>query len=137
MARWRRGGSEPEVYRISGARTSLTEDVRARQRRYTIAMLVRTASVLLTVALWDVSRPLAVVTLALGTLLPYVAVIVANAGRENAAPLPRTTLGPPPRAALPAAGDVGIGQAGTGGPGGAAGGERPGTGGRETATDGR
>ncbi|NJQ05960.1 DUF3099 domain-containing protein [Streptomyces lonarensis] len=134
MARWRRGGSsEPEVYRISGARTSLTEDVRARQRRYTIAMLVRTASVLLTVALWDVSRPLAFVTLALGTLLPYVAVIVANAGRENAAPLPRTTLAGPQRAALPAAGDVGLGPAGQGPE---AGGERS-DGYRNTATDGR
>ncbi|NJP66823.1 DUF3099 domain-containing protein [Streptomyces spiramenti] len=137
MARWRRSGSEPEVYRISGARTSLTEDVRARQRRYTIAMLVRTASVLATVALWDVSRPLAFVTLALGTLLPYVAVIVANGGRENAVPLPRATFTGPQRPELPRAGDVGLGPAGTGA---APGGETAGGAGgspRNTATDAR
>ncbi|WP_103502222.1 MULTISPECIES: DUF3099 domain-containing protein [Streptomyces] len=103
MVRWRRERAEQtEVYRISGVRRSLTDDVNARQRRYAIAMLVRTAAVLLTVVLWDVSRPLAFVTLALGTLLPYVAVIIANAGRENAAPLPRTTLAGPQRPALTA-----------------------------------
>lgn len=62
--------------------------MRGRQRRYVISMLVRTAAVLLTVVLWNVERPLAVVTLVLGALLPYVAVVVANAGREQPGHMP-------------------------------------------------
>lgn len=72
-----------EVFQITGARRSLDDDVRGRQRRYVISMLVRTLSVLLTVFLWNVQRPLAVVTLVVGALLPYVAVVIANAGREQ------------------------------------------------------
>lgn len=78
----------PEVFRITGARQGLEDDVRGRQRRYVISMLIRTLSVVLTVLLWNVQRPLAVVTLVLGALLPYVAVVIANAGRENAPKLP-------------------------------------------------
>ncbi|MDT0265199.1 DUF3099 domain-containing protein [Streptomyces sp. DSM 44915] len=92
MARWRgpgdRRGKDVEVYRITGARQSLEDDVRGRQRRYIIAMLVRTVAVLLTALLWNVSLPLAVCTLALGVALPYIAVVVANAGRENVPSLP-------------------------------------------------
>jgi hypothetical protein len=89
----KRGGTE--VYRISGARAGLTEDVRGRQRRYIISMSVRTVSVVLTVVLWNVERPLAWATLVLGMLLPYVAVVVANAGRENAPRLPVPPVPPP------------------------------------------
>ncbi|RMI34793.1 DUF3099 domain-containing protein [Streptomyces triticirhizae] len=92
MARWRGTGrgrdEDSEVYRITGARQSLDDDVRARQRRYIVAMVVRTVSVLLTALLWNVSLPLAVVTLLLGIALPYIAVVVANAGRENVPSLP-------------------------------------------------
>ncbi|PJE98359.1 hypothetical protein CUT44_06465 [Streptomyces carminius] len=90
----------PQVFRITGARQGLDEDVRGRQRRYVAAMLVRTAAVLLTVLLWNVQRPLAVLALVLGALLPYVAVVVANAGRENAPPAPASLLPAPPRTAL-------------------------------------
>jgi hypothetical protein len=92
----------PEVFRITGARTGLTEDVRGRQRRYIISMSVRTLSVILTVVLWDVQRPLAWVTLVLGALLPYVAVVFANAGRENGPGRPDAYLPPPERPALEA-----------------------------------
>ncbi|MGW8380555.1 DUF3099 domain-containing protein [Streptomyces sp. ODS28] len=90
----------PEVFRITGARQGLDEDVRGRQRRYVISMLVRTVSVLLTVVLWNVSRPLAAVTLVLGLIMPYVAVVIANAGRENAPSLPDTYYAGPTRPAL-------------------------------------
>ncbi|MBR7674286.1 DUF3099 domain-containing protein [Streptomyces sp. NPDC054796] len=90
----------PEVFRITGARQGLEDDVRGRQRRYVISMLVRTASVLLTVLLWNVQRPLAVVTLVLGALLPYVAVVIANAGRENAPSLPASYIPSPTRPML-------------------------------------
>ncbi|MFI9271805.1 DUF3099 domain-containing protein [Kitasatospora sp. NPDC052896] len=78
------------VFRITGARTSLTEDVRGRQRRYVISMLIRTACVLLAVVLWNVQRYVAFGALAAGVLLPYFAVIIANAGREKAPGLPST-----------------------------------------------
>jgi hypothetical protein len=86
----------PEVFRITGARTGLKEDVAGRQRRYIISMSIRTVSVILTVVLWNIERPLAWATLAVGTLLPYVAVVVANAGRENAPSAPTSTYIPPP-----------------------------------------
>jgi hypothetical protein len=85
-----------EVFRISGARTGLTEDVRARQRRYVISMAIRTVSVILTVVLWNVERPLAWAMLVVGALLPYVAVVFANAGRENTPTMPTSTYVPPP-----------------------------------------
>ncbi|QKW26905.1 DUF3099 domain-containing protein [Streptomyces seoulensis] len=84
------GGGSAQVFRITGARTGLQEDVRGRQRRYVISMAVRTASVLLAVALWNVERYVAVVALVLGAVLPYIAVVIANAGRENAPGLPST-----------------------------------------------
>ncbi|WP_443070885.1 DUF3099 domain-containing protein [Streptomyces sp. NBC_01476] len=90
----KKGG--PGVYQISGARTGLTEDVRGRQRRYVISMSIRTLSVILTVVLWNVERPLAWGTLVLGVLLPYVAVVFANAGRENTPIAPRTAYIPQP-----------------------------------------
>ncbi|MEV7091087.1 DUF3099 domain-containing protein [Streptomyces sp. NPDC093085] len=92
MAR-KRGGTE--VFRITGARTGLAEDVRGRQRRYVISMTLRTVAVIATVALWNVQRPVAIVTLALGVLLPYVAVVVANAGRERSPALPGTFVAAP------------------------------------------
>ncbi|MFC5722451.1 DUF3099 domain-containing protein [Streptomyces gamaensis] len=79
-----------EVFRITGARAGLAEDVRGRQRRYVVSMTVRTLSVILTVILWNIERFVAVGTLVLGLALPYIAVVIANAGRENAPSLPGT-----------------------------------------------
>ncbi|MEV0780251.1 DUF3099 domain-containing protein [Streptomyces sp. NPDC050433] len=96
-----------EVFRITGARRGLDEDVRGRQRRYVISMLVRTLAVILAVALWNVERYVAIACLVLGVLLPYVAVVIANGGRENGGSLPSTHLAPPARpmiAPAPAAG---------------------------------
>ncbi|MER5886318.1 DUF3099 domain-containing protein [Streptomyces sp. NPDC001941] len=94
------GGAE--VFRITGARQGLADDVRGRQRRYVISMLVRTLSVIGAAVLWNVERHVAIVCLALGVLLPYVAVVIANAGRENAPGLPSTFVPAPVRPALPA-----------------------------------
>jgi hypothetical protein len=94
----KQGGAE--VFRITGARAGLTEDVRGRQRRYVISMSIRTVSVILTVVLWNVERPLAWVMLVLGALLPYVAVVYANAGRENGPERPVAAVPPPVRPAL-------------------------------------
>ncbi|MET8447095.1 DUF3099 domain-containing protein [Streptomyces sp. NPDC005209] len=94
------GGGNVQVFRITGARTGLAEDVRGRQRRYIISMTVRTASVILAATLWNVERHVALVALVLGALLPYVAVVAANAGRERPPSLPSTFVAVPPRPML-------------------------------------
>ncbi|MEU3220822.1 DUF3099 domain-containing protein [Streptomyces sp. NPDC006971] len=91
-----------EVFRITGARQGLAEDVRGRQRRYVISMSVRTVSVILAATLWNVERYVAIVALVLGALLPYVAVVIANAGRETTPALPPTFIPAPVRPALDA-----------------------------------
>ncbi|GAA2277294.1 DUF3099 domain-containing protein [Streptomyces atrovirens] len=89
------GGGNAQVFRITGARTGLQEDVRGRQRRYVISMVVRTISVILAATLWNVERHVAIVALVLGAVLPYIAVVIANAGRENAPSLPSTFVTTP------------------------------------------
>lgn len=94
----KRSGSE--VFRITGARQGLADDVRARQRRYVISMSVRTLSVVLAAVLWNVERHVAFVALGLGILMPYFSVVIANAGRENVPQLPSTFVPTPSRPAL-------------------------------------
>ncbi|MEV6958300.1 DUF3099 domain-containing protein [Streptomyces sp. NPDC051207] len=105
--RKQRGDGNAQVFRITGARTGLQEDVRGRQRRYVISMSVRTLSVILSAVLWNVERHVAIVALVLGVVLPYVAVVIANAGRENAPSLPSTFVvtPTPPMIAPPRAND--------------------------------
>ncbi|MEU2715825.1 DUF3099 domain-containing protein [Streptomyces sp. NPDC007205] len=93
-------GGGVQVFQITGARTGLAEDVRGRQRRYVISMTVRTASVILAVSLWNVERYVALVALVLGAVLPYVAVVIANAGRERPPSLPSTFITAPMRPML-------------------------------------
>ncbi|MEZ0089343.1 DUF3099 domain-containing protein [Streptacidiphilus sp. EB129] len=88
------------VVRITGARSSLTEDVRRRQRRYMISMAVRTLCVILAVVLWKESRILAIIALVGGMFIPYVAVVIANAGRESPPTMPETFIGHQPRPML-------------------------------------
>ncbi|MEU8824012.1 DUF3099 domain-containing protein [Streptomyces sp. NPDC048636] len=94
----KQGGAE--VFRITGARQGLADDVRGRQRRYVISMSVRTVSVVLAAVLWNVERHVAIVALVLGVVLPYIAVVIANAGRENATSLPTSFITPPQRPML-------------------------------------
>ncbi|MEV0635464.1 DUF3099 domain-containing protein [Streptomyces sp. NPDC050619] len=86
-----------QVFRITGARTGLQEDVRGRQRRYIISMTIRTVAVILAATLWNVERHVAIVALVLGAVIPYIAVVIANAGRENAPSLPSTFVTAPTR----------------------------------------
>lgn len=67
----------PEVHTITGARTSLNDDLGQRMRRYLISMSVRTLCVVLAVVFdgW-----LRWVFAAFAIVLPYFAVVVANAG---------------------------------------------------------
>ncbi|MGW1159976.1 DUF3099 domain-containing protein [Streptomyces sp. NPDC002513] len=90
-------GEQAQVFRITGARQGLAADVRGRQRRYVISMSIRTVAVILAATLWNVERPVAVIALVLGAVLPYVAVVIANAGRENVPSLPSSFLNVPVR----------------------------------------
>lgn len=87
-----RGASRTES--ITGARTGLTQDVRGRQRRYLAAMLVRTVCVVLMAVTWNRWPVLAVCAMVGGVVIPYAAVVVAQAGwrqqRGVRPPLPRT-----------------------------------------------
>ncbi|MEU6881132.1 DUF3099 domain-containing protein [Streptomyces sp. NPDC046712] len=94
------GGAE--VFRITGARQGLSDDVRGRERRYVISMLVRTVSVIAAVVLWGIERHVAIVALVLGGVLPYIAVVIANAGREKSPSLPSSFVPAPTRPELPA-----------------------------------
>ena len=71
---------EPEVFSISKVETSLTEDQSGRQRRYLISMGLRTACFVGGVLSEGALRW----TLIVGAVvLPYFAVVIANAGRER------------------------------------------------------
>lgn len=67
------------VYRVTGARRSLSEDIRDRQRRYLASMAVRTVCLLLAIVTHGWLR---FVFLAGAVGLPYIAVVMANGGRE-------------------------------------------------------
>lgn len=74
------GRHEPEVYRVTTAQTALSEEQRARVRRYLISMSIRTVCFLGAVFTEGWVRWALVVG---AVVLPYMAVIMANAGREN------------------------------------------------------
>jgi len=75
--------NEEDVYDITSAQKSLSSGQPGRQRRYFISMMVRTACFILTVVLPSPYRWIALVG---AVFLPYVAVVVANAGRETIIP---------------------------------------------------
>lgn len=82
-----------ETYQISGARKGLSEDIRGRQRRYVLSMSIRTVCFVLAVVL---DGPLRWVMIAAAVLLPYIAVVVANAGRDKRVdPAPASQVVPP------------------------------------------
>jgi hypothetical protein len=64
------------VYSVTGARRGSSDDLAQRQRRYLISMGIRTACFLLAVV---THGPLRWILLAAAIVLPYVAVIMANA----------------------------------------------------------
>lgn len=98
------------VFQISGARKGLTEDVAGRQRRYVISMSIRTVCF---VAAVFTPSPWRWILVAGALFLPYIAVVLANAGREPTSnapvqaqfvpPLPPKALEPPPGAVLTSA----------------------------------
>lgn len=82
----------PPAASITRARTGLTRDLRDRQRRYVLAMLVRTVCVVLTAVTWSRWPVLAVCALAGAVVIPYVAVVAAQAHwRQQRGPRPMLT----------------------------------------------
>ncbi len=72
--------ADNEIFDITGAQRGFSADQSARRRRYFISMMIRTACFILTVILPSPFRWFAL----LGAVtLPYIAVVIANAGRET------------------------------------------------------
>ncbi|TDD65114.1 DUF3099 domain-containing protein [Actinomadura darangshiensis] len=78
---------EPAVYTVTDAPRPMSEDIGHRQRRYLISMGVRTACFVGAVVAAVAGAPwwLALLMVVGALLLPYVAVVVANGGREPTA----------------------------------------------------
>lgn len=72
-----------EVHDITSAPRALSSDLKGRQRRYFYSMMIRTVCFLLTVILPSPYRWFALVG---AVTLPYIAVVIANAGRETITP---------------------------------------------------
>lgn len=86
MGRENESGSnaaQGEVYDVTSAPKSLTNDLSSRQKRYFISMMIRTLCFILTVIL---PSPFRWFALAGAVTLPYIAVVIANAGRETITP---------------------------------------------------
>jgi hypothetical protein len=85
----------PEVYSVSGARPGRSDDLAIRQRRYLISMSVRTICFVLAVVLTGWLRWTCV---AAALVLPYIAVVMANAVGSATPATPAPYL--PPQASL-------------------------------------
>jgi len=78
------------VHRVSGVRRPLSEDVQQRTRRYLVSMAIRTGCFVGAVLADGWLRWVLMVG---AVFLPYIAVVVANAGRERIAEPPPALLG--------------------------------------------
>lgn len=79
----RRTGST-QVHTITSAATPLGDDIAKRAHRYLLQMGLRTLCFIGAVATWDRVPTWISVSLLVGAvILPYVAVVLANAGRER------------------------------------------------------
>ena len=85
-----------DVVSITGARESLTDDMRSRQRRYLVSMGVRTVAFVSAVAFLHGWARWAGVALAV--VLPWFAVVGANITRGSAQTAPRRVTRPDQRA---------------------------------------
>lgn len=97
---------KPAAYSITGAPKSRTDDVRSREVRYLISMGVRVACFIGAFVTEGVLRWVLIVA---AVLLPYVAVVIANAGRERTRNAPAPYI-PEGRMQLPAGGSGAVGQ---------------------------
>src|SRR5690348_7881004 len=88
------------VYQISDAPKPLSQDIRSRESKYLLAMGIRIVAFLLIVVL-PIAWPWKLGLAALALLLPYVAVVYANGGREPSRGQAEWYQDPDRRALLP------------------------------------
>lgn len=87
----RRSGKDAASTLITSAPESLADDLARRQRRYLAQMSFRVVCFVLGGALWGrVPTIVPVLLLVAATVLPYIAVVLANAGRERPTGEPST-----------------------------------------------
>jgi hypothetical protein len=90
--RLRRHVVEPDVVRITAVPLSPAQDVAARQKRYLISMAIRTVCFVGAVFCYSAGlHPVAWVLLVGALLLPFFAVVIANAASPR---LPEDVTGP-------------------------------------------
>jgi len=94
--------AQDPVYRVTAARRGASEDIRRRETRYIVTMLVRTACLLL--AIFVPVTPLRILFVIGAVVLPYIAVVFANGGHEPDAGAP-DLLDAPPRIPLSEGGE--------------------------------
>jgi hypothetical protein len=77
--------NDQEIHNVTSVRTPLSKEQKARTRRYLIQMAIRTVCFISAVVAFSFGAPLWVVwvLIAGAVVLPYVAVVMANAGRES------------------------------------------------------
>jgi hypothetical protein len=76
-----KNGQQDVVYGITDAPKPLSQDIRSRESKYLMAMGIRIAAFLLIVIL-PIAWPWKLGLAALALVLPYIAVVYANGGRE-------------------------------------------------------
>jgi len=94
----------PEVPRITSVPEPLADDVARRTRRYLLQMGFRLVCFLVAVITWGhIPRPISWALLLGAVVLPYIAVLLANGGRERrddqvgfVAPRPPRSIGTAP-----------------------------------------
>lgn len=91
---------EEQVYGITTADSSHTEDITRRQKQYIYTMLFRVASIVVVVFVPGISWPLKIGLCLVATIIPYVAVIRANGGPAQQQDPTNLMIGPPQRTAL-------------------------------------
>ena len=90
------GGTRAQVWQITDAGEGLSQEQKRRTRRYLIAMAIRTACVIGAIVTPGPARWVLIVG---AVLLPYLAVVAANAGREGSR-AGSSSVQPPTRTAL-------------------------------------
>lgn len=99
-----RRGTEQQPYLVTTAPQSPAEEIDARQRRYLWTMGARVVCFIAAIALYEflpAIGPIKLVVAGLAMVLPWIAVVAANAGPTRKPGLP-STYAPPPQPAIEA-----------------------------------
>lgn len=106
---------DDQVYGITTAETSHTQEITRRQKQYILTMLVRVVSIVVVVTVPGISWPIKIGLCLVATIIPYVAVVRANGGPTQQKDPTNLMLGRPRQ------GELGSAQQGLPGPSGASG----------------